>query len=100
MADRGTTGMPLLSGPAPPHDSSRADISCRKCNKEFNIVFTRARKCNHCGMPHCLMYSPSCHLIFSQAILIVLRAQIIKLFFLGKVRVMTQSMFVHSALRT
>ncbi|KAH9003453.1 hypothetical protein EDB86DRAFT_3217998 [Lactarius hatsudake] len=43
--------MPLLSGPAPPaHDSSRADSSCRKCNKEFNIVFTRARKCNHCGV--------------------------------------------------
>ncbi|KAI0298735.1 hypothetical protein B0F90DRAFT_1810874 [Multifurca ochricompacta] len=46
--------MPLLSGPAPPsHDSSRADISCRKCNKEFNIIFTRARKCNHCGYSYC-----------------------------------------------
>ncbi|KAI9458611.1 hypothetical protein BJY52DRAFT_1119501 [Lactarius psammicola] len=54
MAERGTTGMPLLSGPAPPaHDSSRADSSCRKCNKEFNIVFTRARKCNHCGYSYC-----------------------------------------------
>jgi hypothetical protein len=50
MADRTTTGMPLLSGPAPStHSSSRADISCRRCNKEFNIVFTRARRCNHCG---------------------------------------------------
>ncbi|KAI0277937.1 hypothetical protein BGY98DRAFT_917623 [Russula aff. rugulosa BPL654] len=54
MADRSTTGMPLLSGPAPfPHGSSRADISCRKCNKEFNIVFTRARRCNHCGFSYC-----------------------------------------------
>ncbi|KAH9981635.1 hypothetical protein BJV74DRAFT_79259 [Russula compacta] len=54
MADRSTTGMPLLSGPAPyPHSSARADISCRKCNKEFNIVFTRARKCNHCGFSYC-----------------------------------------------
>lgn len=54
MTERGTTGMPLLSGPAPPtHDSSRADSSCRKCNKEFNIVFTRARKCHHCGYSYC-----------------------------------------------
>ncbi|KAI9509022.1 hypothetical protein F5148DRAFT_1349640 [Russula earlei] len=54
MTDRSTTGMPLLSGPAPPpYVSSRADISCRKCNKEFNIVFTRARRCNHCGYSYC-----------------------------------------------
>ncbi|KAI0064342.1 hypothetical protein BV25DRAFT_1800691 [Artomyces pyxidatus] len=52
MAEHG--GMPLLSGPAPPpHDSSRADISCRRCNKEFNIIFTRARRCNHCGYSYC-----------------------------------------------
>ncbi|KAI0052103.1 hypothetical protein FA95DRAFT_1580210 [Auriscalpium vulgare] len=52
MADRG--GLPLLSGPAPPpHDSSRADISCRRCNKEFNIIFTRAKRCNHCGYNYC-----------------------------------------------
>ena len=55
MSERGTTGMPLLSGPVPPaHDSSRADISCRKCNKEFNMVFTRARKCHHCGLSRLL----------------------------------------------
>ncbi|KAH9962922.1 hypothetical protein BC827DRAFT_1129739 [Russula dissimulans] len=54
MSDRNTTGMPLLSGPAPPpFGSSRADISCRKCNREFNIVFTRARRCNHCGYSYC-----------------------------------------------
>ncbi|KAH9973821.1 hypothetical protein BGW80DRAFT_1306599 [Lactifluus volemus] len=54
MADRSAIGMPLLSGPAPsPHESSRADISCRRCNKEFNIIFTRARKCNHCGYSYC-----------------------------------------------
>ncbi|KAH9985499.1 hypothetical protein BJV77DRAFT_1061968 [Russula vinacea] len=41
MADRSTTGMPLLN------------TSCRKCNKEFNIVFTRARRCNHCGFSYC-----------------------------------------------
>ncbi|ETW77980.1 hypothetical protein HETIRDRAFT_435892 [Heterobasidion irregulare TC 32-1] len=46
-------GMPLLSGPPPPSTSSRADICCRKCNKEFNILFTRARRCNHCGYSYC-----------------------------------------------
>ncbi|TFY70789.1 hypothetical protein EVG20_g2220 [Dentipellis fragilis] len=48
------SGMPLLSGPPPPpHHSSRAEMSCRKCNKEFNIIFTRSRKCNHCGYSYC-----------------------------------------------
>ncbi|KAI0311101.1 hypothetical protein OF83DRAFT_1166441 [Amylostereum chailletii] len=51
MSER--TGMPLLSGSAPPHNSPRADSSCRKCNKEFNIIFTRARRCNHCGYNFC-----------------------------------------------
>ncbi|KAL1746846.1 hypothetical protein HDZ31DRAFT_61788 [Schizophyllum fasciatum] len=47
-------GMPLLSGPPPPpSDSGRAEIACRKCNKEFNIIFTRARRCNHCGYSYC-----------------------------------------------
>ena len=40
-------GMPLLSGPAPEYTVNEA--SCRKCNKEFNILFARSRKCNHCG---------------------------------------------------
>jgi len=68
MADRTTTGMPLLSGRVPPpHSSSRADISCRRCNKEFNIVFTRARRCNHCGactrfVLSFLTYLPPCRL--------------------------------------
>ncbi len=43
MAD----GLPLLSGPPPA--PGRAESSCRKCNKEFNIIFTRSRQCNHCG---------------------------------------------------
>ncbi|KAF9448041.1 hypothetical protein P691DRAFT_705667 [Macrolepiota fuliginosa MF-IS2] len=43
-------GIPLLSGPPPNVDSSDA---CRKCNKEFNIIFTRSRKCNHCGYLYC-----------------------------------------------
>lgn len=45
-------GLPLLSGlPPTPTDSSRAELSCRKCNKEFNIIFTRQKRCNHCGTP-------------------------------------------------
>ncbi|KDQ58735.1 hypothetical protein JAAARDRAFT_176824 [Jaapia argillacea MUCL 33604] len=44
-------GMPLLSGP-PPIPSGSED-SCRKCNKEFNILFTRSRRCNHCGYSYC-----------------------------------------------
>ncbi|TRM62035.1 hypothetical protein BD626DRAFT_570254 [Schizophyllum amplum] len=47
-------GMPLLSGPPPPpSDTGRAEIACRKCNKEFNIIFTRSRHCNHCGYSYC-----------------------------------------------
>ncbi|VDC00168.1 unnamed protein product [Peniophora sp. CBMAI 1063] len=48
-------GLPLLSGPAPSFDSDNhtADIACRKCNKEFNVIFTRARRCNHCGYNYC-----------------------------------------------
>lgn len=41
------TGMPLLSGPAPPAQTQ--EQSCRKCNKEFNMLFARSRRCNHCG---------------------------------------------------
>jgi len=49
MSDAGR-GMPLLSGPPPPTESTTAEIACRKCNKEFNLIFARARRCNHCGM--------------------------------------------------
>ncbi|TEB34417.1 hypothetical protein FA13DRAFT_1626346 [Coprinellus micaceus] len=52
MADgRAPRGLPLLSGPAPsqPQDPD----SCRKCGKEFNIIFSRSRKCNHCGFMYC-----------------------------------------------
>lgn len=42
-----TGGMPLLSGPPP--DYRENEPSCRKCDKEFNVLFARARKCNHCG---------------------------------------------------
>ena len=45
-------GVPLLSGPPPEpplNDRSATDNSCRKCNKEFNILFARGRRCNHCG---------------------------------------------------
>ncbi|KAM5533395.1 hypothetical protein V8D89_012945 [Ganoderma adspersum] len=44
-------GMPLLSGPAPEYTVNEA--SCRKCNKEFNILFARSRRCNHCGYSYC-----------------------------------------------
>ncbi|KAI0947932.1 hypothetical protein AcW1_009566 [Taiwanofungus camphoratus] len=27
--------------------------SCRKCDKEFNILFSRSRRCNHCGYSYC-----------------------------------------------
>ncbi|RPD56047.1 hypothetical protein L227DRAFT_579261 [Lentinus tigrinus ALCF2SS1-6] len=44
-------GMPLLSGPPPEYSASES--ACRKCNKEFNILFARSRKCNHCGYSYC-----------------------------------------------
>ncbi|KAK0203416.1 hypothetical protein DFS33DRAFT_1383675 [Desarmillaria ectypa] len=44
-------GLPLLSGPPPA--PGQAESSCRKCNKEFNIIFTRSRQCNHCGYSYC-----------------------------------------------
>ncbi|KIM86779.1 hypothetical protein PILCRDRAFT_816031 [Piloderma croceum F 1598] len=53
MSD-GRRGLPLLSGQPPPNsDLTRAEIACRKCNKEFNILFTRKCKCNHCGYSYC-----------------------------------------------
>ncbi|CAL1699373.1 unnamed protein product [Somion occarium] len=47
----GGRGMPLLSGPPPSYDLN--ETSCRKCNKEFNMLFARSRKCNHCGHSYC-----------------------------------------------
>ncbi|KAI0688416.1 hypothetical protein BC835DRAFT_1549977 [Cytidiella melzeri] len=44
-------GMPLLSGPPPP--AITQEQSCRKCNKEFNMLFARSRRCNHCGYSYC-----------------------------------------------
>ncbi|KAI0739044.1 hypothetical protein C8Q80DRAFT_1203564 [Daedaleopsis nitida] len=44
-------GMPLLSGPPPEPIGNEG--SCRKCNKEFNILFARSRRCNHCGYSYC-----------------------------------------------
>ncbi|KAH9855317.1 hypothetical protein C2E23DRAFT_952114 [Lenzites betulinus] len=44
-------GIPLLSGPAPEYTAN--EPACRKCNKEFNILFARSRKCNHCGYAYC-----------------------------------------------
>ncbi|KAF9477956.1 hypothetical protein BDN70DRAFT_836974 [Pholiota conissans] len=52
MADT-TRGLPLLSGPPPSQDSSSSENACRKCNKEFNVIFARSRKCNHCGYSYC-----------------------------------------------
>ncbi|KAF9522210.1 hypothetical protein CPB83DRAFT_864773 [Crepidotus variabilis] len=47
-------GLPLLSGPPPPQESTgRSTDACRKCNKEFNVLFTRSRRCNHCGYTFC-----------------------------------------------
>ncbi|KAG1745318.1 hypothetical protein EDB19DRAFT_1874329 [Suillus lakei] len=46
-------GLPLLSGPPPAPSTGRAQNACRKCNKEFIIIFTRATRCNHCGYSYC-----------------------------------------------
>ncbi|KAJ7485342.1 hypothetical protein FB451DRAFT_1229308 [Mycena latifolia] len=47
-------GLPLLSGLPPVLESTRPNESaCRKCGKEFNIILTRSRKCNHCGYSYC-----------------------------------------------
>jgi hypothetical protein len=49
MSD-GRRGLPLLSGPPPTsNDANGPEIACRKCNKEFNFMFNRRNKCNHCG---------------------------------------------------
>ncbi|KAF5388946.1 hypothetical protein D9757_005155 [Collybiopsis confluens] len=49
-----STGLPLLSGPPPPSSSRNAEMSCRKCSKDFNVLlFTRARRCSHCGYAYC-----------------------------------------------
>ncbi|KAJ7158316.1 hypothetical protein C8R43DRAFT_995499 [Mycena crocata] len=48
------SGLPLLSGPPPVLESTRADAAaCRKCSKEFNFLLARPRKCNHCGYSYC-----------------------------------------------
>ncbi|KAF9787943.1 hypothetical protein BJ322DRAFT_1046120 [Thelephora terrestris] len=44
-------GLPLLSG-VPPEPAGH-ELSCRKCNKEFNILFARSKRCNHCGYSYC-----------------------------------------------
>ncbi|CAE6524129.1 unnamed protein product [Rhizoctonia solani] len=46
----GIRGLPLLSGP-PPH--SGESEYCRKCNKEFNRLFNKGKRCNHCGYQYC-----------------------------------------------
>ncbi|KAH7099807.1 hypothetical protein BKA62DRAFT_708873 [Auriculariales sp. MPI-PUGE-AT-0066] len=51
MAEGATRGMPLLSGPPPPEIGGEAN--CRACCKEFNILFARAKRCNHCGYSYC-----------------------------------------------
>ncbi|KAJ6595780.1 hypothetical protein DFH09DRAFT_1135617 [Mycena vulgaris] len=49
-----SSGLPLLSGPPPVTESTRADeAGCRKCGKEFNFLLARSRKCNHCGYSYC-----------------------------------------------
>ena len=50
-------GLPLLSGPPPPVPSNLHEASCRKCDKEFNLIFSRLRRCNHCGTPHQILSS-------------------------------------------
>ncbi|KAF4564655.1 hypothetical protein EYR40_010822 [Pleurotus pulmonarius] len=50
MADV-SRGLPLLSGVPP--SPNEPESSCRKCSKEFNIIFARSRRCNHCGYSYC-----------------------------------------------
>ncbi|KAF8524349.1 hypothetical protein BU17DRAFT_42956 [Hysterangium stoloniferum] len=45
-------GLPLLSFP-PPDPPDIEESNCRKCSKEFNIIFTRPRRCQHCGYSYC-----------------------------------------------
>ncbi|KAF8843825.1 hypothetical protein BDN67DRAFT_988161 [Paxillus ammoniavirescens] len=52
MATHAAHGLPLLSGPPPPPAPPEAS-ACRKCGKEFNILFNRQRKCMHCGYAYC-----------------------------------------------
>ncbi|EIN08433.1 hypothetical protein PUNSTDRAFT_144029 [Punctularia strigosozonata HHB-11173 SS5] len=44
-------GMPLLSGPPPGPGGS--EKNCRKCGKDIGGIFTRARRCQHCGFKYC-----------------------------------------------
>ncbi|PPQ67757.1 hypothetical protein CVT24_002767 [Panaeolus cyanescens] len=53
MSDSGRRGLPLLSGRPPSPDPSLSEGACRKCNKEFNMLFSRSRRCNHCGASSC-----------------------------------------------
>lgn len=56
MSDGGSSarGLPLLSGPPSlAHTSEAIDASCRKCNKDLQGLFTRARRCEHCGYMYC-----------------------------------------------
>ncbi|KAJ1311695.1 hypothetical protein OPQ81_010168 [Rhizoctonia solani] len=46
----GIRGLPLLSGPPPHFGESEY---CRKCNKEFNRLFNKGKRCNHCGYQYC-----------------------------------------------
>ncbi|KAF9225786.1 hypothetical protein BS17DRAFT_777684 [Gyrodon lividus] len=52
MTTRATQGIPLLSGPPPPPPPPEAS-ACRKCGKEFTMIFHRQRKCMHCGYAYC-----------------------------------------------
>lgn len=53
MAASSRQGVPLLSGPPPPPPSPPDVSACRKCGKEFGILFNRQRKCMHCGYTYC-----------------------------------------------
>ncbi|KAF8137523.1 hypothetical protein EV363DRAFT_1318218 [Boletus edulis] len=45
-------GIPLLSG-SPPPPLGPIQRNCRKCKKEFNIIFNRRHECMHCGYDFC-----------------------------------------------
>ncbi|KAF8587208.1 hypothetical protein K439DRAFT_1652376 [Ramaria rubella] len=46
------SGLPLLSYP-PPEPVESDESVCRKCNREFNFLFSRQKRCNHCGYAYC-----------------------------------------------
>ncbi|KIJ24082.1 hypothetical protein M422DRAFT_275217 [Sphaerobolus stellatus SS14] len=46
-------GLPLLSGPPPDPTPGVDPTNCMRCDKEFFPLFSRPKRCNHCGYSYC-----------------------------------------------